>query len=150
MNNAQKFMVKNGNFNQWTDLEELINLVRQDIQLGNSYVCMNGNEISATFAFFIGDDPTYAIIEEGSWLNNDTYGVMHRVASTGKVKGSGSFCIDWCFDRCHNLKIDTHKDNIPMQSLLEKKDFKKCGIIFIENGDERIAYQKSKTSHFLD
>ncbi|HNZ83431.1 MAG TPA: GNAT family N-acetyltransferase, partial [Sedimentibacter sp.] len=49
----------------------------------------------------------------------------------------------WCFEKCRNLKIDTHRDNIPMQNLLNKNGFIRCGIIYLENGDERIAYQKA-------
>jgi RimJ/RimL family protein N-acetyltransferase len=41
-----------------------------------------------------------------------------------------------------NLKIDTHRDNIPMQKVLKRNGFSECGIIYIENGDERIAFQK--------
>jgi hypothetical protein len=54
-----------------------------------------------------------------------------------------SFCFDFALSQCKNVKIDTHRDNIPMQRALEKKGFSYCGIIHIANGDERIAYQKS-------
>ena len=40
-------------------------------------------------------------------------------------------------------QIDTHKDNIPMQRVLLRNGFVYCGIIHLENGDERIAYQKA-------
>lgn len=146
---AQHFMHDNGNNTQWTDLDGLIELVVKDIKLGNSYVCVEENDIVATFAYFIGEDPTYKHIYEGAWLDNDTYGVMHRVASSGKVKGAGSFCINWCFNNCHNLRIDTHEKNYPMQQLLLKNKFKKCGIIYIENGDERVAFQKNKASSIV-
>ena len=41
-----------------------------------------------------------------------------------------------------NLRIDTHEDNIPMRSFLLKHGFVECGIIYLENGEERIAYHK--------
>ena len=37
-------------------------------------------------------------------------------------------------NRVNNIKIDTHKDNISMQKLLEKNGFKYCGIIYLEDG----------------
>ena len=42
----------------------------------------------------------------------------------------------------NSIKIDTHKDNISMQKLLEKNDFKYCGIIYLEDGSQRIAFEK--------
>jgi RimJ/RimL family protein N-acetyltransferase len=41
-----------------------------------------------------------------------------------------------------NIRIDTHRDNAIMQHLLEKNGFVKCGIIYVEDGSPRIAYQK--------
>ena len=43
---------------------------------------------------------------------------------------------------CGNLKIDTHRDNRIMQHLLDKNGFTYCGIIYLDDGTERLAYQK--------
>ncbi len=40
------------------------------------------------------------------------------------------------------LKLDTHNDNKPMQNLLKKLGFVPCGIITVEDGTERIAFQR--------
>ena len=40
------------------------------------------------------------------------------------------------------ISIDTHKDNLIMQKFLSKNGFDRCGIIYVEDGTERIAYQK--------
>ena len=67
---------------------------------------------------------------------------MHRVAAPGRVKGAGSFCIRWCAKHSGgDLRIDTHRNNLPMQHVLEKNEFQRCGIIYLANGDERIAYE---------
>ena len=66
------------------------------------------------------------------------------IAGDGKTKGVGSFCINWAFEKCGNMKIDTHADNKPMQNLLLKLGFKKCGIIYIADGSQRVAFQKEK------
>lgn len=69
---------------------------------------------------------------------------MHRITSDGTIKGAASFCLDWAFSQCGNLKIDTHQDNHIMQHLLDKKGFTYCGIIYTDDGGERLAYQKSE------
>ena len=40
------------------------------------------------------------------------------------------------------VRADTHADNKIMQHLLEENGFTKCGIIHVEDGTPRIAYQK--------
>ena len=82
------------------------------------------------------------MIQDGAWLNDKPYGTVHRITSQNKRKGAASFCIDWCFAKCPNLRMDTHRDNLPMQSFLKKKGFKPCGVIQVEDGSERIAFQK--------
>ena len=50
--------------------------------------------------------------------------------------------LDFCFRRSPNLRIDTHRDNVIMQHLMQRHGFTRCGIIYLANGDERLAYQK--------
>lgn len=141
---ARQFMAKHGNPNQWGTTKPTRERIEEDIRLGKSYVCIEGEEIAAVFFFDIGDDPTYEKIYDGEWLNDKSYGVVHRIASSGKISGVGSFCINWAFSQCGNLKIDTHRDNIIMQSMLKKNGFSYCGIIYIEDGSERLAFQREE------
>ncbi len=139
---ARQFMAAHGNPRQWGTKNPPESRIRQDIAEGNSYVCMFGDEIAAVFYYRWGDDPTYGFIDGGAWLNGKPYGVVHRIASRGNVKGAGSFCVNWAFEQCGNVKIDTHRDNVVMQNMLKKNGFVFCGIIYLENGDERLAFQK--------
>lgn len=140
---AKLFMASTGNGGQWTDGYPSRELVMQDIENGYSYVCVNpDNEIASVFYFRIGEDPTYLRIYEGQWLKDAPYGVIHRLAGNGKVKGLAPLCFDWCFRQCGNLRVDTHRNNLVMQHILQKNGFTRCGIIFIADGTERIAYQK--------
>ena len=140
---ARNYMKQNGNPEQWGDVHPPRDLIIKDIYAGKSYVCVDDdNGINGVFYFNIEVDPTYAKID-GSWLNENEYGVIHRIAKAENAgKGTGVFCINWCYEHFNNIRIDTHKDNIPMVKLLEKLGFSYCGIIWIENGDERKAYQK--------
>jgi RimJ/RimL family protein N-acetyltransferase len=136
------FMRENGNSTQWINGYPSKVVIESDIKLNKSYVCIDDNEIVGTFYFEIGIEKTYLKIYEGQWLNNQEYGVIHRIAVDGKQKGIASYCINWCYEQIQNIRIDTHRNNKPMQKLLEKNGFKYCGIIYLEDGDERIAYQK--------
>ena len=131
--NARQFMKKNGNNNQWIDGYPKKYIIEQDILDGNSYVCQNGNSIIATFYFVVESDPTYLLIEDGSWLNNIPYGVIHRITTTGSIKGAATYCINWCIAKCDNIRVDTHEDNLPMHNLLIKCVFTQCGIRYIDN-----------------
>ena len=139
---AREFMRRTGNPNQWGKTHPAEEILRSDIPKGQLYVCSENSEIIGVFAYIRGTDPTYLEIEGGSWLNDEPYGVIHRIAVAEQGKGIIGFCIDQCFDRCKNLRIDTHRDNLPMQRALTKRGFCYCGIIYLENGDERFAYQK--------
>ena len=60
-------------------------------------------------------EPTYRVIEDGDWADDSPYGVVHRIATDGSVRGTGAFCLNWAFEQCGHLRIDTHGDNLPMQ-----------------------------------
>ncbi len=142
---ARKFMEEHGNPNQWGPTHwPPKSLIEKDIAQGKSYVCQHNGNIVGVFFFDAGQDieATYRNIE-GKWIGNDNYGVVHRIATNGIKKGVGSFCIDWAYQQCGHLRIDTHTDNVVMQNLLTKLDFKKCGIIYVaEDNYPRFAYEK--------
>ena len=145
---ARAFMAEHGNPNQWgaTNWPPEA-LIRQDITDGNSYVCVNdAGKILGTFFYTYGPDiePTYREITDGAWLDTGPYGVVHRLASDGSEKGIGMFCLDWAYAQCLHLRIDTHGDNVVMQSLIKKAGFTRCGTIYVvEDHDPRLAYEKS-------
>ncbi|MBR2161935.1 MAG: GNAT family N-acetyltransferase [Bacteroidaceae bacterium] len=143
---ARAIMRADGNMHQWTGGEPRRELVEHDIAQGNSYLMLDATgHIVATFAFIVGVDPTYIHIYEGAWLDADSpYGVVHRLASKPLSRGVAQACFDWCFQQVPNLKIDTHRDNHIMQHVLLKAGFQYCGIIYLLNGDERLAFQKVK------
>ncbi len=142
---ARMFMAEHGNPDQWGENYPPSDLLERDIASGSSYVCTDCGKITGAFFFQEGPDPTYLRIEGGNWLSDAPYCVIHRLASVDGKKGVATFCLSWCFAQCGNIRIDTHKNNIPMQNLLRKNGYTRCGIIYLENGDERIAYQKVKS-----
>ncbi len=145
---ARRFMAEHGNPNQWGTTnwppEELI---RRDIRDGSSYVCLNDNgTVIGTFFFIYGEDiePTYRNITDGTWLDDSPYGVVHRIAGDGSERGIGTFCINWAYEQCGHLRIDTHGDNMDMQNLLRNLGFVHCGTIFVEEDEyPRLAFEKT-------
>ena len=145
---ARKFMAQHGNPNQWGQTNWPPEaLIRNDIAAGCSYVCENeAGKVIGTFYFVQGKDiePTYREITDGKWLDDSPYGVIHRIASDGSEKGTGAFCINWAYEQCGHLRIDTHGDNTVMQHVLRKLGFVHCGTIYVqEDNDPRLAYEKS-------
>ena len=139
---GRRFMREHGNSSQWSGGYPPLELVRGDIEKGICHVCEVDGRIEGVFVFFIGEDPTYQVIYEGHWLRDGESGVVHRIVSTGVVRGIGSFCMQYAYERSGNVKIDTHADNTVMQGMLEKNGFVRCGIIHLADGSPRIAYQK--------
>ena len=136
---ARKFMAQNGNPAQWQNGYPQRDLLEEDIRLGNLYVACNADELCGVFVFAQGEDPTYAYIEDGAWRSTEPYGTIHRIAS----RSSGVFAaaVSFCRSKCAHVRVDTHADNKPMQHLAEKHGFCRSGIIYVEDGTPRIAYE---------
>jgi len=144
---AQAYMQENGNPDQWGKAHPPQKLIENDIKSGSSYVCVDNNKIAAVFYFCQEEEPTYSKIE-GNWLNDAPYAVVHRIARANNAKGAGAFCLQWCYSQHANIRIDTHKDNTPMLTLLDRLGYTYCGIINLVNGDERMAFQKGDSHEF--
>lgn len=143
--NARRFMVRTGNPNQWEEGFPPQAVLEADIQAGCSYVCVENGRILATFFFSTAGEPTYRVIREGAWLDAAPYGVVHRIAAAEQGHGAAAYCLDWCLAQCGNIRIDTHRDNKPMQRLLARLGYAYCGLIDLEEGrGERLAFQKRR------
>ena len=141
---AREFMKNSGNPTQWGNNHPPKSILEHDAEAGVGYaMCDDDGTIYATFAFIIGDDPTYRDIYDGEWLDDDPYGTIHRIASDGTHRGIMKECVSFCESIIPNLRIDTHNDNKVMQHQIEKNGFTKCGTIYVEDGSPRIAYQKN-------
>lgn len=141
---ARQFMANTGNPSQWVDGYPSDEQLTQDIENGDSYVVEKDEKVVATFVLRGGIDPTYNIIYEGKWLNDKPYATIHRIASTGETKGIMHIAMQFAQQQYDNIRIDTHRDNMVMQHLIEKEGFKYCGIIHCWSGDERVAFQFTK------
>jgi len=111
-----------------------------DIARGDSYVLTDGGVIVGTFSFIIGDEPTYQVLLNGQWHADRPYGTIHRLASSGTVRGVSRACFDFCTGLSDYVRVDTHADNRAMQAAIEDYGFRKCGNIYASSGTLRTAY----------
>ena len=147
--NEAKEYFRGERIDQWQNGYPNSDTIYDDIKNNSSYVLEYENEIVATSMISFEKDKTYNKIYEGQWLSNKDYAVIHRIAVSTKFKGKGvavniiSKVEALCKEKgVSSIKIDTHKDNISMQRLLEKTGFKYCGIIFLEDNSKRVAFEK--------
>jgi ribosomal protein S18 acetylase RimI-like enzyme len=136
---------------QWQNGYPNSEQIEEDIKNGESYVVLNEeNRVMATSMFTTNSEPTYKVID-GNWIINETikYGVIHRMAIKKEFRKLGLATI--LFDEFHqqlknqniqSLKIDTHEENIGMQSLIKKLGYRYCGIIYTDYGAKRLAFEK--------
>ena len=143
MEAAKGIMRSSGNMHQWTDGYPSEDVILSDMEKGGGYVLEEDSQIVAYFALLTSPEPTYAKIYNGEWLDDERpYHVIHRIASYPGVHAIFSSIMDFCFSNDPNIRIDTHRDNTIMQHNIAKHGFTYCGIIYLANGDERLAYQK--------
>lgn len=146
---AQEYFKVQG-IDQWQNNYPNEEVIIKDIENDESYVLIKDNEIVATTVISFNREKTYEAIFDGQWITDGEYAAIHRIAVADKFKGLGfsgkmiNYAEKMCKDRnIKSIKADTHRDNLSMQALLGKNNFKYCGVIFLENGAERVAFEKT-------
>ena len=146
---AQEYFKSQG-IDQWQNNYPNDEVINNDINNGESYVMLDGDDIVATTVISFAKEKSYENILDGKWITNGDYGVIHRIAVENAHKGKGLShkIIKYAEEVCkqnniHSIKVDTHEDNILMQSLLKKNGFEYCGIVYLEDGGKRVAFEKT-------
>ena len=126
-------------------------VILKDVKNNESYVVKSkDSSLLATAMFSTKNESTYKRIE-GQWITetDTTYGVIHRMAVNKNFRGTG--IAKFIFNQCEyilkqnnikSMRIDTHEDNLGMQALLKKLGYHFCGVIYLENSDKRLAFEK--------
>lgn len=151
INDAKTYLASQ-NIDQWQNGYPNAEQVENDIEKGESFVVVNDDDtIMATSMFTLRKEPTYKEILEGNWLISEdkVYGVVHRMAIKKEYRklGLATFLFDEFHQQLKNqniksLKIDTHENNVGMQSLIKKLGYKYCGIIYTSYNAKRLAFEK--------
>ena len=134
---ARAYMKAHGNPNQWGDNRPEKSLTKDDIKNQRCYVMEDEGHIFACFVFTIGSEKEY----ETKFPSKDKYGVIHRVASDKSKRGIVERIVDFAKGKVNLLRIDTHEDNKTMQNCIERQNFKRIGIIYLEDKSPRILYE---------
>ena len=137
---GRDYMRQNGNYYQWEDMERNRRKIIEDTTAGTSYMIYNDDELVGVFTLCIGIDPTYVHID-GKWLDDSEYGTIHRIASNGKIGGIFKIALEFSLTKIKHLRVDTHRRNKPFKKLLLANGFKRTGIITIDEGTHRDAYE---------
>lgn len=145
---ARRYMAASGNPSQWGATSPRRELVLADLDRGESYVIEFQGRVVATFALVADPDPHYAVITDGpGWEDSpQPYMTLHRVASDGTVGGLMPRIFDWAATHSDHLRIDTHADNATMLGRIARAGFRFCGIVLMDDGTPRRAFQRIVTS----
>ena len=135
--------------NQWQNGYPQPSLIEGDIAGGVSYVMEEDGEVIGTAVISFAGEPTYDYIE-GAWLSEEReFVVIHRQTIRPDRRGQRlseqffAFAEQLCRERgVQSMRIDTHEGNLPMQRAVERYGFVRCGVIYLDNGDPRLAYEK--------
>ena len=148
---AQAYLASQG-VDQWQDGTPNAHMMRGDLRDGVSYVLeWDGEVIGMATVIFTGE-PTYAVIEGGAWATPEPYGCIHRFALSAAHRGTGvSGKLMAGAEQIirgrgvSSARIDTHRDNLVMQGMLKKNGYTPRGMIYLANGDPRVAFEKALT-----
>ena len=131
---------------QWQDGYPSKEVVAEDIasQVGQVY-CIENKVVGYAAILFTGEE-TYSQIPDSEWDTSNDYVVVHRLCvrngytKVGIAMALMDYASQMAIERGYTgFRIDTHRGNIRMLSLLEKLGFKYVGVIYYDSG-ERLAY----------
>ena len=145
---AQRWFRGQG-IDQWQDGYPTQDIILSDISYNNNYIVELNGVLSATFVASFDGEPTYSEIKGKGWLNENPYAVVHRIAVADACRRKGiareilHYTEELCAERgVRDIRIDTHRDNVAMRSLLKKMGYTHCGRITLTSGAFREAYHK--------
>lgn len=131
---------------QWQDGYPTAESIEEDIAQGVGYVATNNNATIGYAAIVLTGEQAYQQIAD-SWLYGNDYVVVHRLCTAQSHLRQGialdlmMYAAELSRKRGFNaFRIDTHRGNIRMLSMLEKLEFRRVGIIHYDSG-ERVAYE---------
>ncbi len=132
---------------QWRGEYPDVNTIKKDIEAHEFYVFEQGGEIVSVMSLVTDHDPSYDTLT-GEWRTN-SYTAVHRLAVDKEHMGCGyaSRLLDFAIEKScemgyESIRIDTHKENIPVIKLANKYGFEYSGTITFESGDSGVAYEK--------
>lgn len=156
IDDAKELLKKNGS-PQWQNGYPDQENFTQDIVMQTNWILINDNKVVATATLQLTPEPTYRNITQGQWQQPDEpYATIHRVAISSNYRSQGLSKLLFSnlltvgqMQGIKNFRVDTHRSNKAMQHIAENFNFKKRGIIKVndQNDPERLAYELNLGSH---
>ena len=156
IDDAKELLKKNGS-PQWQNGYPDQETFTQDIVMQTNWILINDNKVVTTATLQLTPEPTYRNITQGQWQQPDEpYATIHRVAISSNYRGQGLSKLLFSnlltvgqMQGIKNFRVDTHRSNKAMQHIAENFNFKKRGIIKVndQNDPERLAYELNLGSH---
>jgi len=147
--NKAKVFLKDSGIDQWQKGYPNEEVIREDICRGESYVAEIDHVVVGSVAITFSQEHHYDTLRDGEWLNKDgAYAVIHRIAVDSDYKGKGiaGFLMSQAevlgAGKIQSIRIDTHENNISMQSAIKKQGFDLCGKITLLDGTDRLSFEK--------
>ena len=135
----------------WQDGYPEPEVIESDIASGIGHVFEADGRIAGYLALAGEPEAVYERID-GAWLTAGPYLTVHRMCIDDGFRGTGLSAEMFAFAEesarargIESVRVDTHRGNVVMQRLLQKRGFQRCGEVAypVTAGDPiRIAYEK--------
>lgn len=146
---AKLFMKKN-NLKQWDENYPCnIDFIEQSNEGVGYCILSDDDEIVGYFSLKFGTEKNYLKTYKDNFKYTGPYATIHTAMMSKDFRGKGfskyifKFSEKLALDNgTKYLRIDTHKDNIPMRKIIENSGFTYSAIIKVDDGTDRLAFEK--------
>ena len=132
---------------QWQDGYPSREVIEQDITEGVGWVITDNRDYVIGYsAIVLSGEPAYTQIADQEWHTPNDYVVVHRLCVDSRLhrQGTATALMRHASTIARNeaikgFRIDTHRGNVRMLTLIARLGFEYCGIITYDSG-ERLAF----------
>lgn len=140
---------------QWQDGYPTAEIIERDIESNAGYVYVEDNMVVGYAAIVLTGEIAYKQIDEHVWGTGEDYVVVHRLC-VGKdftrngialslMRKAKELAIEAGYS---GFRIDTHRGNVRMLTMMDRLGFEYRGIIRYDSG-ERLAYDLKFNSNSI-
>ena len=140
---------------QWQDGYPTAEIIMLDIESNAGYVYVEDNMVAGYAAIVLTGEMAYKQIDDHVWGTGEDYVVVHRLC-VGKdftrkgiaislMRKAKELAIEAGYS---GFRIDTHRGNVRMLSMMDRLGFEYRGIIRYDSG-ERLAYDLKFNSNSI-
>ena len=142
---GRQFQQEQG-FVQWTEAYPILPDIAEDIETQRAWLLRERDTVLGYLCLDFDGEPAYDAITGGSWLCDEPYAVLRRLALNARGRGLTRVLFDLAAERSREqgityLRLNIGLQNSRMQHILEKVNFEKRGIIIFQ-GSGKFAYEK--------